>query len=114
MNMIKGRVEVAGEHGRFVFAGGSLSLPCPAAGDAILGLRAEHLHVATESEWRGVVLLVEPTGADTYVVVRTPAGDMTSRTKPHAPMKEGDPIGLEISGRHTNWFDATTGLRLAL
>lgn len=114
MNMIKGRVEVAGEHGRFVFAGGSLSLPCPAVGDAILGLRAEHLHVATESEWRGVVLLVEPTGADTYVVVRTPAGDMTSRTKPHAPMKEGDPIGLEISGRHTNWFDATTGLRLAL
>jgi multiple sugar transport system ATP-binding protein len=112
MNMIKGRVEVGGENGHFVFEGGSLTLPCPAVGEAILGLRAEHLHVVTESSWRGVVHLVEPTGADTYVVVRTPAGDLTSRTKPHAPLKEGDPIGLEISGKHTNWFHCTTGLRL--
>ncbi len=114
MNMIRGRVEVAGENGRFVFEGGSLSLPCPAAGDAILGLRSEHLHVAADAPWRGTVLLVEPTGADTYVVVRTPAGDMTSRTKPHAPLKEGDTVGLEISGQHTNWFDAKSGLRLEL
>ncbi len=113
MNMIHGKVEVPGASGRFAFAGASLDLACPASGDVILGLRPEHVHlVDASSPWRGVVHLVEPTGADTYVVVRTPSGDITARTKPHAPLKEGDTIGLEISGKHTNWFDAQTGLRV--
>ena len=37
-----------------------------------------------QSPWRGEVTVVEPTGADTFVVVKTGAGDVTVRTSPQA------------------------------
>ena len=114
MNMIAGVVDKGGPEGHFSFHGGALNLRCPQAGEATLGLRPEHIHLVEESPWRGVVHLVEPTGADTYVVVRTASGDLTARTKPHLPLKAGDAIGLEISGRHINWFSKDSGVRLEI
>lgn len=101
MNMIKGRVEAAGENGRFVFEGGSLTLPCPAVGEAILAcvrsicMWRQSLRGAASCIW--LSLPVTPMSWCEHLQVI-----LTSRTKPHAPLKEGDPIGLEISGKHTN------------
>ena len=64
------------------------------------------------STWRGQVTLVEPTGADTYVVVKTGVGLITVRTPPSTQVKIGDTVGLSVSGKHNNWFDAQSGLRL--
>ncbi len=112
MNLIAGRVETPGRQGQFSFQDGSLSLPCPPAGAVTLGLRPEHVHLSTTAPWRGEVVLVEPTGADTFIVIKTAAGLITSRTAPHCPIKVGEHTGIELDAAHANWFDAHSGLRI--
>ena len=92
---------------------GQLALPCPAAARATLGLRPEHLQLQADAHWRGQVLLVEPTGADTFVVVQTTAGPVTVRVAPQTPVQVGESIGLAVSAAHANWFDTESGQRLA-
>jgi multiple sugar transport system ATP-binding protein len=110
MNFIEGR----GEQGKFVFAGGSLELPMPAGRDVILGQRPEHIHLADDAAWRGEVVLVEPTGADTYVVVKTAVGLITVRAPANTKLAIGANVGMTVSSRHNNWFDKATGLRVAV
>jgi multiple sugar transport system ATP-binding protein len=112
MNFIEGRVETAGEQGKFVFEGGSLDLPCPASARATLGQRPEHIHLSPEAPWRGEVVLVEPTGADTYVVVKTAVGRMTVRVAPNTTYRVGEQTGLTVSGKHNNWFDVQSTKRI--
>ena len=114
MNFIEGRVEAAGEHGRFVFEGGSLDLPCPAGPEVTLGQRPEHIHLADGAAWRGEVVLVEPTGADTYVVIKTSVGLITVREPANTRVRMGDTVGMTVSDRHNNWFDRTSGNRVSL
>lgn len=76
-----------------------------------LGLRPEHITLDDTSAWRGKVLVVEPTGADTYVVLETGAGRVTVRTQPQLVVKPGESIGLRVDGNHANWFEAS-GLRV--
>jgi multiple sugar transport system ATP-binding protein len=112
MNMIAGRVAAPGAGGQFEFDGGSLSTNCPLASQVTLGLRSEHVHLRADARWRGEVVLVEPTGADTFVVIKTAVGLITARTAPNAAIKVGDQTGIEISQAHANWFDSGSGARL--
>jgi multiple sugar transport system ATP-binding protein len=114
MNFIEGRIETAGEQGKFVFEGGSLDLPCPATARATLGQRPEHIHLSPEAPWRGEVVLVEPTGADTYVVVKTAAGRLTVRVAPNTSYRVGEQTGLTVSGKHNNWFDMQSSQRISV
>ena len=107
MNLVSGQRQDNG----FAIAGAKLDLTCPAA-KAQLGLRPEHLSLDEGSAWRGQVSLVEPTGADTYVVVNTPAGDLTVRCAPSTEVRPGDTVGLAISDEHVSWFDSESGARL--
>jgi len=113
MNFISGEASGAGDNAVFTFAGGHLALPCPASGKVALGQRPEHIHLKDDATWRGQVTLVEPTGADTYVVVKTDVGPITVRTPPSTQVKTGDTVGMTVSANHNNWFDAQSGLRLA-
>jgi len=113
MNFISGEASGAGDNAVFTFAGGHLALPCPASGKVALGQRPEHIHLKDDATWRGQVTLVEPTGADTYVVVKTDVGPITVRTPPRTQVKIGDTVGMTVSANHNNWFDAQSGLRLA-
>jgi len=113
MNFIDGKVEVAGDHGRFVFDGGVLDLPCPEGPRVTLGQRPEHIHLSDDAPWRGEVVLVEPTGADTYVVLKTAVGLITVRAPANTRIEIGAHTGMTVSGRHNNWFDHSTGVRLA-
>ena len=112
MNFVNGRVERAGEGGRFVFEGGALDIPCPEGPEATLGQRSEHIHLGADAAWRGEVVLVEPTGADTYVVVKTAVGLITVREAANTRVAVGDNVGMTVSGRHNNWFDRSSGVRL--
>ena len=112
MNFIPGKIETVGENGKFVFLGGSLDIVCPDAKEVTLGQRPEHIHIDPNAPWRGEVVLVEPTGADTYVVVKTSVGLVTVRVAPNSIMKVGEQTGLTVSSRHNNWFNAQTGVRL--
>jgi multiple sugar transport system ATP-binding protein len=114
MNFIEGHAEGSGEQGKFVFAGGSLDLPMPAGRNVILGQRPEHIHLADDAAWRGEVVLVEPTGADTYVVVKTAVGLITVRAPANTKLAIGANVGMTVSSRHNNWFDKATGLRVTV
>jgi multiple sugar transport system ATP-binding protein len=109
MNMVQG--QALGPAG-FQIAGACLPLAAPVAGPAQLGLRPEHIALADDAPWRGEVSIVEPTGADTFVVVRTAAGDVTVRTSAQARVSPGDQVGLQASGDHASWFDVRSGQRL--
>ena len=109
MNMVQG--QAAGQTG-FEIAGACLPLTAPVAGSAQLGLRPEHIALADDAPWRGEVSIVEPTGADTFVVVKTAAGDVTVRTSAQARVSPGDQVGLQASGDHASWFDVHSGQRL--
>ena len=112
MNFIPGQLQGTGEASRFVFAGGALELPGPVQGDVTLGQRPEHIHLSDDAPWRGEVSLVEPTGADTYVVVKTEVGAITVRAPANTKLQVGQTIGLTVSSRHNNWFHTTSGVRL--
>ncbi len=112
MNFISGQLQGVGENSRFVFAGGALDLPGPVEGNVTLGQRPEHVHLSDDAPWRGTVSLVEPTGADTYVVVQTEAGVITVRAAANTKIQVGQNIGLTVNNRHNNWFHPTSGVRL--
>jgi multiple sugar transport system ATP-binding protein len=114
MNLIAGSADSVGEKAAFLIEGGVLPLHCPArTAGTLLGLRPEHVALVDQSGWRGEVILVEPTGADTYVVVKTAAGKLTVRSAPDTRVKVGDQVGLQVLAEHANWFDGQSGLRLA-
>ena len=113
MNMIAGRADGTGAGGLFSIKGGNLPLACPATGvDTLLGLRPEHIELVDAAPWRGEVSVVEPTGADTYVVVKTEAGNVTVRTAPQISVKPGDQVGLQVAAAQVSWFNEKTGVRL--
>ena len=110
MNLIDGH----GAEGSFAIVDAQLPLTCPAHGAKLqLGLRPEHVALDDASSWRGQVLVVEPTGADTYVVAQTAAGRVTVRTLPQLSVRPGDNVGLAVRAEHANWFDAQSGERVA-
>lgn len=112
MNLIEGRATGAGQ---FSIAGAQLALNAHGNHQlsTMLGLRPEHIRLSDAAAWRGVVNLVEPTGADTYVVVDTAAGKVTVRAAPQTQVRPGDAVGLEIQADHVTWFDKASGLRLS-
>ena len=113
MNLIAGRADFANAKGQFVIQGAHLALDCPLSGvDSLLGLRPEHIELADASSWRGEVSLVEPTGADTYVVVKTASGLVTVRTAPQVGVKPGDTVGLRVAATEVSWFNAQSGVRM--
>lgn len=112
MNLIAGCARTMGATGTFGIKNADLPLNCPVATEALLGVRPEHIALVQESPWRGEVTVVEPTGADTFVVVKTDAGDVTVRTSPQTQARPGDAVGLEIQAARVSWFDAGSGVRV--
>ena len=110
MNLVQGHASV----GAFNVAGAQLALTAPDTNNPslCLGLRPEHLRLSDAAAWRGTVSLVEPTGADTYVVVSTAAGKVTVRVLPQTQVRPGDAVGLEFDANHVTWFDHASGDRL--
>ena len=111
MNLIASYAGNTGATGIFSIKNADLPLQCQVTADALLGVRPEHIALVPESPWRGEISVVEPTGADTFVVVKTDAGDVTVRTSPQSQIRPGDPVGLEIQSARVNWFDAGSGVR---
>ena len=52
--------------------------------------------------------------ADTPLQLFSAAGNMTVRLAPSTPIAMGDNVGLTVSSRHNNWFDAKTTQRIEL
>ncbi|MFO6418718.1 ABC transporter ATP-binding protein [Hylemonella sp. W303a] len=112
MNLISGTAAPQGQGFALSEAVLPLACPVPAAQAVTLGVRPEHLLFTDGAAWRGDVQVVEPTGADTYVMVQTAAGRVTVRTSPQTPVRVGDRVGLSLSPEQAHWFNAASGARL--
>jgi multiple sugar transport system ATP-binding protein len=88
-----------------MIAAGKTPVQAP-AGAAQLGLRPEHIAVVTDSDWRGTVTLVEPTGADTFIDVDAGGTHLTVRVSPELSFTPGQSVALSANTQALHWFDA--------
>ena len=115
MNMLDGVVT----GGAVAAAGTTLPLP-PGANLAegrpvIYGIRPEHLTPAA-SGIACTVAVVEPTGSETHVVLRTASDtgrrDLTAIFRDRVTLRPGDALTLAPDAASVHLFDKTTGARL--
>ena len=99
-----------------LFLGQEQSLKLPAASrldtgrKVILGLRPEHL--SHGQGLRARVEVVEPTGAETIVILRIGDKEVTARFAPDEAPAEGDTVDLAVAIDKASLFDPETERRL--
>jgi multiple sugar transport system ATP-binding protein len=90
----------------------------PAAGDGLdvsYGVRPEHLAVVecgSAGSVPGEVVVVEPTGAETELLVRSGTSDITVISHGRANIGPGDQIALRVTPGSVHLFDQKSGSRI--
>ena len=84
----------------------------------IMGFRSETMTLcdatAAGVSVRGVVDVVEPMGAETYVqVITEDSGRIVARVAPETALRTGEAVAFQVQMELVCWFDAQTGERLA-
>jgi multiple sugar transport system ATP-binding protein len=115
MNLIPGTV-VATSAGLAVdVAGARLSVPVGSSAEAgqavVCGIRPEHL-VLSETGLTGDVLVVEPTGSEMHVLLRSSGVDVTAVFRERLLLTPGGSITVAPVAGSMHLFDRTTNLRL--
>ncbi len=119
MNLLDGELQANG--GRLEFVSRDLSiafaLTGPAARGAVrLGVRPEHLHLASgsavEETIGGEVTLVEPVGSDIFVTVQAATTSVVARLAPTNIVRPGQTLRLAVDAAAVHLFDAATQARL--
>jgi len=80
------------------------------------GVRPEHLAVVQRGSLgsvSGEVVVVEPTGAETELLVRSGASDITIVTHGRVGINPGDQIALRVTPGSVHLFDQKSGTRIA-
>jgi multiple sugar transport system ATP-binding protein len=119
MNVIEGTVRRNG--GAYVEAAGGVKWPLGAvsAGEGqrvAYGIRPEHLDLAGSNAERSVpgeIIVVEPTGAETELLVKVGEAQIVLVTHGRPVVNPGDRIGLAMDPAMAHVFDKETGERLA-
>ena len=90
------------------------SMNAAAQGDGALlyGLRPEHIRLADDGV-PGKLTMIEPTGPETYLLVDTPMGPITSRVAGNPHLRVGDAVRLRWEAESAHLFDAGHERRLA-
>ncbi|WP_201861036.1 ABC transporter ATP-binding protein [Microvirga soli] len=120
MNFIKGRLENTGEGLSFLAGDRRLSLSgypfitAPSAGqDVVLGVRPEHLEIASTGIWPGFTVdIVEPMGADTVIWCSDAVGSVQVRTSGSRRATPGESVTLHVDPTQVSLFAADSGERL--
>jgi multiple sugar transport system ATP-binding protein len=79
--------------------------------DVLLGVRPEHLDIASDGGLAAEVVVVEPTGADTQIYCKVGGVDVTAVVRERHAFHPGE--ALSLKPRHTFLFDPASGKRLA-
>jgi len=117
MNFVKGSLSTDAGRAEFVAEGGLrfpvANLPGTAAGKAVtFGVRPEHL-VITPDGIPVEVVVVEPTGSETQVNVKSGQHEFVCLFRDRLLPKPGETIRVSPLPEHVHLFDAETGRRLA-
>jgi ABC-type sugar transport system ATPase subunit len=76
----------------------------------IAGIRPEHVRFEDGSEFRGLVLAHEYNGADTFVRVATPRGELLARCSEAGSLPaEGSEVGVDLPPAFVRRFNPITG-----
>jgi multiple sugar transport system ATP-binding protein len=117
MNFIEGRLD-----GRGGFAADGLALDLGphaghdarhGAGDAVLGIRPEHVHLRPDGALRGEVTLVEPMGNHQVVWLRCGPHLLSALVHDGRRIDAGQAVAFALDGAHASLFDPAGGRRLA-
>ena len=79
----------------------------------VLGTRPEHLRLASEGGIASRVVVMEPTGADTFVACRHGSTEMAAVFRERHDFAPGSTIHLMPDLDRAHLFDARSGARLA-
>ena len=118
MNFLPGTLRRAGGQASVQLADGT-ALPAPAgtAGDdgqpVIFGTRPEHLSLGSGGGIPTQVVVVEPTGADTFVSCRHQGSELSVVFRERHAFAPGSTIHLQPDLSRAHLFDAQSGRRLA-
>ena len=115
MNIIEGTLRRADGQAWVDVAGARWALPSGAPGTdgqtVKYGVRPEHLSLDA-SGVPGEVVVVEPTGAETELLVQAGGASFTVVAHGRSGARPGDRVGLVPSTAHVHIFDAASGARL--
>jgi multiple sugar transport system ATP-binding protein len=115
MNFLKG--QISSQNGSPVFKGDGITIPIaagPAGSEgkpATLGMRPEHIHI-TDDGIPVEVVVVEPTGSETQVVVKAGAQEMICLFRERVSAKPGETIRVAPDRSLVHLFDSESGKRL--
>jgi multiple sugar transport system ATP-binding protein len=118
MNVVNGVVRRSGGS-PYVEAQGGVRWPLDggpgADGQTVsYGIRPEHLTLAPAgSGVQGEVIVVEPTGAETELVIQVGASQVILRMHGRARVDHDEKVGLTVDPMNVHVFDQSTGQRLA-
>lgn len=79
-------------------------------GDTFLGIRPERVAIVAGGALRGTVVRTESTGADAYVLVSTPRGELTARVAALQAPRAGDAVEIGLPDAFVRRFDKGTGI----
>ncbi len=88
------------------------ALQAQAGAEVVYGLRPEDLSLA-DSGLPGTLVMIEPTGPETYVTADTAVGPLTARIPGTPPLAVGEPVHLQWRAAQAHLFDSGEGRRLA-
>ncbi|SDL14407.1 ABC transporter ATP-binding protein [Aliiruegeria lutimaris] len=80
--------------------------------EVLVGIRPEHLMVGEEG-LQGEVAVVEPTGAETHVIIRANGRELTTIVRERREFRPGQSVRLSPQPGMVHLFDSTTGARIA-
>ncbi|MCU0903819.1 MAG: sn-glycerol-3-phosphate ABC transporter ATP-binding protein UgpC [Tabrizicola sp.] len=112
MNMAPGVVK-----GGAVLLEDGARLPLPAGlsvadgREVTYGIRPEHLSVGTDGI-AGTVAVVEPTGSETHVVLRSGGRDVVAMFRDRVSFRPGDALTFAPDAEKVHLFDKASGVRL--
>ena len=112
MNLIKGTAKSGGT----VDAGGA-NLIMPGQHNVsdgqpiVYGIRPEHLELSDEG-MAATVAVVEPTGAETHVLMRVGESEITAVFRDRHNFKPGQTVHLKPRPEHAHLFDSSSGSRV--
>ena len=76
-----------------------------------IGIRPEDA-VVSETGLKGQVMVVEPTGSEIHLVVRSGSQELVSIVRSREKFRPGQPVSLSAAPELIHIFDATTGKRI--
>lgn len=119
MNLVEGTLTLDGDKSVVKGANFKFVLPHTAshrAGDVMVGLRPEHLSIATSPDGDGLtatVEVIEPLGAEAYIYLKGPKGDIVARVPEEDTPTVGQSLTLAADPVKIHLFDPKTEARLS-